>query len=150
MKAERRRFTFDIAMESEASPERLFDLLADAPLWPTWFMPVRRVEWVQPGDDGQAGSAGAVRRVAIGPIGVEEAILESAAPSHHAYQIRTVIPVTDHRADVWFRATEDGKTSILWSTSFAPKVACIGPLLAKGLRLGVRHLARALTVAAET
>jgi uncharacterized protein YndB with AHSA1/START domain len=147
---EGRRFTFDIEMESEAPPERLFNILSDAPSWPTWFKPARRVEWVRPGDDGQAGRVGAVRRVVMGPIGVEEAILESASPSHHAYQIRTTIPVRDHRADVWFRATGDGKTSILWSSSFAPKIPGTGPLLATGLRLGVRQLARALTVAAES
>jgi hypothetical protein len=140
---------FEIEFESSAHPKRLFDLLSDAPSWPTWFKPARRVEWVKSGDDGQTGSAGAVRRVFIGPIGVQEAILASEAPTHHAYQILTVFPVTGHRADVWFRGIESGKTNIYWSTSFTPKIPGTGPLLATGLRLGVERLARALIAAAE-
>jgi uncharacterized protein YndB with AHSA1/START domain len=149
-KAERRCWTFDIEVESTASPERLFGLLSDAPSWPAWFKPARRVDWVQQASDGQASGAGAVRRVHIGPIGVDEAILESQPPTHHAYQIRTTIPVRNHRADVWFRETSAGRTSILWSSSFTPTFPGTGPLLATVLRLGVQRLARALTAAAES
>src|ERR1700731_4466340 len=107
-----RRWETMLTFESSASAERLFDLLADGPSWTQWFGPARRVDWVSPRPD--ASPAIRVRRVAIGPITVREAVLEEARPWHHAYQVLTAIPVVSHRADVWF-APHDGGTTITWS-----------------------------------
>jgi hypothetical protein len=136
-------------MITTASPQRVFELLSDAPSWPTWFQAIRRVDWVQVGDDGRKGSVGSVRRVWIGPITVEEHILESIPPNHQAYGIRSTIPVNDHKAEVWL-GDIDGGTSIYWTTSFAPKIPGTGHLVMIGLRQGVKRLARALVAAAES
>jgi hypothetical protein len=140
---------FALELTSSASPERLFRLLSDAPGWPKWFGVARRVDWVRLGDDGHEGTVGAVRRVLIGPVGVEEEIVASLDPSHHAYGIKTTIPVQNHRADVWFSEV-DGTTRIVWATSFNARNPVIGRLVAVGLRIGVGRLARALTKAAES
>ena len=133
--------SFALELRSSAVPARLFALLADAPSWPDWFRPARRVEWVD-------GRVGGVRRVVIGPVAVREAILEEQAPAHHAYRICSVVPVRDHRADVWFLDQGDG-SRIRWTTSFTPRVPGTGRLLRWALRLGVERLARALIVAGE-
>lgn len=140
------RFRFEIS--SSATPDRLFQLLSDAPSWPMWFPAARRVDWVRSGNDGQRGTVGAVRRVLLGPIAVEEEILVSRAPLHHAYRINTAIPVKDHRADVWFHPVEGG-TRIVWTSSFTSGVPRMGQPIASGLRFGVSRLARALVKAAE-
>jgi hypothetical protein len=143
----RRRWGTTLTFESSASAERLFDLLADGPSWTQWFGPARRVDWVSPGAD--ARPAIRIRRVAIGPITVREAVLEEARPRHHAYQVLTTIPVVSHRADVWFVPHERG-TTITWRMSFVPLVPGTGWLVGAGLRFGVTRLARALVAGAET
>jgi hypothetical protein len=135
---------FTVELTSSASADTLFSLLSDAPRWPSWFRAARKVEWCPP----RASDEQRVRRVWIGPIGVREAVLEEQAPRHHAYAIRSTIPVTDHRADVWFHEG-GGSTSITWSSSFRAKVPGTGHLLAVALRLGVRQLGRSLIAEAE-
>ena len=137
--------TFVLNLTSSAPPERLFALLHDAPGWSQWFGPARRVRWM-PGHP--AGGAGAVRLVTIGPVTVQETVVEEVVPTLHAYSIRTVLPVCDHRADVHLVPDGSG-TRIEWSTAFRPKLPGTGALLTAGLRFGVRGLAAALIKAAE-
>jgi hypothetical protein len=136
---------FDIEIASSASTDRLFALLADAPGWPAWFRPARRVCWSseQPG-----GGAGAVRLVTIGPVTVRERVLAEEPGIHHAYSIESVFPVRDHRADVWFTSGQAG-TVIKWTSSFTPKFPGSGALLRMGLRFGVTRLAKALAAAPD-
>jgi hypothetical protein len=102
-----------------------------------------------PGSDGKTGTAGAIRQVFIGPVSVEEEVVESQSPNHHAYSIKTTIPLRDHRADVWFVESANG-TNILWTTSFTSRFVGFGRPVAVGLRFGVHRLARALVRAAES
>ncbi len=133
---------------STATPERLFGLISDAPKWPTWFRPARHVDWHPPGSTPGPGGAGAVRRVRIGPFAILEAVVAETAPTHHAYSIRSVLPVREHRADVWFRPQATG-TAIEWRVSFHPKLPGTGRLLRAGLRLGVSRMLASLIRAAE-
>ena len=50
-----------------ASPERVFEVLADSPRWTTWFKGMRRVRI-----DGAATGVGALRTVWVGPTRVQE------------------------------------------------------------------------------
>lgn len=136
---------FDIELVSSASIDQLFALLADAPGWPAWFRPARRVRWstAQPG-----GGPGAIRLVTIGPLTVRERILAEEPGIRHAYSIESVFPVRDHHADVWFTAGQNG-TVIRWNSSFSPKFPGTGALLRTGMRFGVAQLAKALVAAAE-
>jgi uncharacterized protein YndB with AHSA1/START domain len=128
-------------MHSSAPAERLFALLSDAPGWPNWFSPARRAEW--------AAGEGRVRLVGLGPLVVREVVLEETPPTHHAYSIRSVIPVREHRADVMFQPDDTGTTTITWTASFRPALPGTGGLLRLGMRAAVSALARALVKAAE-
>jgi hypothetical protein len=134
-----------LSFESRASAETLFDLLADAPSWPTWFGSARSVGWMPA---NPADSALRVRRVRIGPFSVLEAVVEESRPTHHAYQVRTVLPVRGHRADVRFHPDTRG-TRIDWTMSFEPLIPGTGRLVRLGLIFGVSKLASALISAAE-
>lgn len=136
--------TYEIRRSSTAPPERLFALLSDAPSWPTWFRPARRVEW-EPGADPP------VRLVTVAPgLTVREVVLEESAPTHHAYSIRSVLPIRDHRADVYLRARADGGTDIHWVSSMRPKIPGTGRLLRAALTTAVGGLCSALVRTAET
>jgi uncharacterized protein YndB with AHSA1/START domain len=133
---------FEVRLHSTAPSERLFALLSDAAGWLRWFRPARRAEWAD------ETATPRVRLVGVGRFVVREVVLKETPPHHHAYSIRSVIPVREHRADVRFTATDTG-TAISWTTSFRPAVPGTGPLLRLGLRRGVGALARALISAAE-
>jgi uncharacterized protein YndB with AHSA1/START domain len=130
-----------VRLHSTAPAERLFALLSDAPGWPQWFPAARRAEWA-------TDTAERVRLVGVGRFVVREVVLEETAPTQHAYSIRSLIPVRDHRADVRFSPTASG-THIVWTTTFRPAVPGTGALLRHGLRFGVQRLAAALIAAAE-
>jgi Polyketide cyclase / dehydrase and lipid transport len=55
------------ALQLAASPERVFEVLADSPSWPNWFQGMRRVRI-----DGPATGVGALRTVWVGPNRVQE------------------------------------------------------------------------------
>jgi uncharacterized protein YndB with AHSA1/START domain len=131
----------ELRLHSTAPAERLFALLSDAPGWPQWFPAARRAEW-------ETGTPDRVRLVGVGRFVVREVVLAETSPHHHAYSIRSVIPVREHRADVRFSPTATG-TQIVWTTTFRPVIPGTGALLRHGLRFGVQRLARALIGAAE-
>ena len=134
---------YEIRRTSTAPPERVFALLSDAPNWGSWFKPAKNVTW-------EAGAEPPVRLVKLAPgLTVREVVLEETEPSHHAYSIRSVIPVKDHRADVWLTATADGGTDIRWVSSCNPKLPGTGPALKLALSKAVGDLCNALVKAAE-
>lgn len=137
------KLVFEIRRSSTASPERIFGLLADAPSWPTWFTPARSVSF-------EPGAQPPVRLVKIAPkLTVREVILEQTPATHHAYSIQSVIPIKEHRADVWLSARADGGTDIRWVSSMRPKVPGTGLVLKASLSKAVGQLCRALVKAAE-
>lgn len=135
--------TYEIRRTSTAPPERLFALLADAPNWPTWFKPAKNVAF-------EPGAQPPVRLVKIAPgVTIREVIVDEAAPSHHAYSIRSVIPIKDHRADVWLTARADGGTDIRWASSMRPRLPGTGLVLKATLTKAVSGVCSALIKAAE-
>lgn len=137
------KLTYEIRRTSTASPENLFALLADAPSWPAWFKPAKNVSF-------EADAQPPVRLVKLGPgLTVREVIVEETAPSHHAYSIRSVLPIKDHRADVWLTPRTDGGTDIRWVSSMRPKLPGTGLALKAALTKAVDGLCKALVEAAE-
>lgn len=135
---------YEIRRTSTASPERIFALLSDAPGWSTWFKPAKNVSW-------EPGAHPPVRLVKVAPgLTVREVVVEETAPTHHAYSIRSVIPVKDHRADVWLTARRDGGTDIRWVSTANPTVPGTGPVVSAALKQAVAGLCKALVKAAET
>ena len=135
--------TYEIRRTSTASPERLFALLSDAPSWPTWFKPAKRMEF-------EPGAQPPVRLVKLAPgVAIREVIVEENAPIHHAYSIRSVIPIKDHRADVWLTERADGGTDIRWASSMRPKLPGTGLVLKASLTKAVSGVCKALLKAAK-
>lgn len=85
------RFSVRFSRPCRAEPETVYDLLADPAHWPQWLTSARTAEWEQPG---------VVRRIVVSGLTMRERILVSDRPHHHAYEIVSGIPVTEHRADV--------------------------------------------------
>src|SRR5699024_4771809 len=104
-----RRFSFEINRTSSAPPEVLFALETDGPSWARWARPlVWQASWTRTGDPSPAG-AGAVRRVGLWPLLMQERTLEYEPSRRHVYTLAgSHPPVRDYRAEVLFTPNESG------------------------------------------
>ena len=129
-----------VVTTSPATPEQVFDLLADAPRWREWAgSSIRESGWVT----ATTGGVGAVRRLGRRPLYTEETITEFARPHRMSYAVAG-LPVRDYRCTVEL-APHDGGTEIRWSGRFsAPR------LLARPLRALLRRTVGGFATAAAT
>ena len=132
--------TYLVVATSRATPEQVFDLLADAPRWREWAgSSIQESTWVS----GATGGIGAVRKLGRKPIYTLETITELERPHRMSYTVDG-LPVRDYRCTVELAPGGDG-TEIRWSGRFtAPR------LLAGPLRALLSHTVRQFATAAAT
>ena len=118
-----------VVTTSPATPEQVFDLLADAPRWREWAGPsIRESAWVTPMTDG----VGAVRRLGRRPVYTLETITQFERPHRMSYTVAG-LPVRDYRCTVEL-APHGGGTEIRWSGRFTAPRLLARPLRALLLR----------------
>src|SRR3982751_5621385 len=122
-------FSYEASARSAASPERVFDLLADASTWPRWLHPLVTVaRWEREGAP-PPGGVGAIRKIGRPPLFAREQIVASDPPRQLSYTILSGQPVRNYLADV--SLTPDGPgTRIIWRGTFEPVIPGTGPALA--------------------
>lgn len=131
-----------VVTTSSATPEQVFDLLADAPRWREWAgSSIRESAWV----DGTSGGVGAVRRLGRTPLYTLETITEFERPHRMSYTV-SGLPVRGYRCTVELTPIGEG-TEIRWSGRFAAPPFLSGPLRAL-LRRTVAGFAAAAAAAA--
>lgn len=135
---------YTVTVRTTATPEHVYDLLADATAWPTWAGPtITEGSWERLGDP-PPGGVGAVRRVGRRPVFGREEIVVAERPAHHAYRlVGGPNPVRNYRAAVRIEADGDG-SRITWRGEFDPLVPGTGALLARAYRSFITGLARKL------
>jgi uncharacterized protein YndB with AHSA1/START domain len=107
------RRSFVVESHSAASPEVVFDVLADGSRWQEWAGPaVPRSSWAS---GAPAGGVGAVRLLGLGPLSSREEIVEHDPPHRLAYALRSGEALHHYRAKVDLQAQPDGGTHIVWS-----------------------------------
>jgi uncharacterized protein YndB with AHSA1/START domain len=111
--------TYQVTARSDASPERVFALLADGAGWSRWAGPMVVRSWWEREGAPPPGGVGAVRRLGLGVLSSREEIVEYDAPRHLAYTWLTKFPVRDYRADVRLEPDGDG-TRVTWNGVFTP------------------------------
>src|SRR3954467_11878582 len=111
--------SYEVTARSDASPEKVFELLADGAGWSAWAGPMVVRSWWEREGDTVPGGVGAIRRLGLGALSSREEIVEYDAPRHLAYTWLTKFPVRDYRADVRLDPEGSG-TRIVWSGTFAP------------------------------
>ncbi len=125
-----RRHEIDVRVQTAASPESVFDLLADATTWPLW-SPIESVELERPGDPPPEG-VGAIRVNRRGRVTGRDEVIEVTPPRRFAYRSLSGLPVRDYIGEVDIEPTATG-ASIRWRASFFSKVPGIGGLLERGI-----------------
>lgn len=135
--------SFEIVTHSQASPEAVFAVVADAARWSEWAGPlVPRSALERPGAPEPNG-VGAIRKLGSPPFWSREEIVEHDPPGRLAYVLRSGLPVRHYRSVVDLSPT-DGGTTICWRSSFEPALAGTGRVMRAILRRTVAGFARRL------
>ena len=130
--------------ELSATPEDVFDTLADAPSWMQWFPGMRHASWITP----PPHDVGAQRRVDVSGLRVTEEFVAWERPHRWGFTFRSVnIPFT--RAGVELAElspTAAGGTHVRYTMALDPPVAvrALAPLLAPAIRRSLRQGLRGL------
>ena len=140
--------SYEVTAHSAASPERVFDLLADGAGWSRWAGAMVVRSWWEREGEPAPGGVGAIRALGLPKLGSREEIVAYDRPRHLAYVVLSGLPVKSYRADV--HVTPDGAgTRITWGGSFVPKLPGSAPLLRAFLTRTVGRFARRLAAEAE-
>ena len=144
-----RTFSFEVTRTSSAPAATLFRLETDASTWSQWAKPiVFQSGWAREADP--PGGVGAIRKVGMWPVLVQEETLEYEQDRRHVYAlVGPSTPAKDYRAEVTFTPNAQGGTEIHWQGSFTEGVRGTGPLMLAILRGAVTFFAARLVRVAE-
>ncbi|MEY8016226.1 SRPBCC family protein [Mycobacterium servetii] len=145
-----RRFTFEINRTSSAPAATLFGLVTDGANWSKWAKPiVFQSSWARQGDPAPGG-VGAIRKVGMWPVFVQEETVEYEPDHRHVYKlVGPASPVKDYRGEVTLTPNPAGGADIRWTGSFVEGIRGTGPLMRAALGGAVRFFADRLVKAAE-
>jgi hypothetical protein len=145
-----RKFSFEITRTSSAPAATLFRLEADGANWSSWAKPiVVQSSWARQGDP-PPGGIGAVRKIGMWPMLLQEETVEYEQDRRHVYKmVGPATPAKDYFGEVVFTPNATGGTDIRWAGSFIEGVPGTGPVLRAALGGAIRFLAGRLVRAAE-
>jgi hypothetical protein len=145
-----RKFSFEVKRTSSAPAATLFGLETDGANWSSWAKPlILHSSWARQGDPAPGG-VGAVRKVGLWPLLMQEETVEYEQDRRHAYTIiAPPNPAKDYFGEVVFTPNASGGTDIRWSGSFVEGVRGTGPVLRAALRGAIEIVASRLVKAAE-
>jgi len=145
-----RKFTFEINKTSTAPAATLFRLETDGANWSQWAKPiVVQSGWARQGDPAPGG-VGAVRKVGMWPMLVQEETVEYEQDRRHVYKlVGPATPAKDYVGEVAFTPNATGGTDIRWSGSFVEGVPGTGRVMRAALGGAVRYFAGRLVKEAE-
>jgi uncharacterized protein YndB with AHSA1/START domain len=119
--------TVHVTRSIPASPEAVFDLLADHANYDR-FRPIHGSELVREGDPAPNG-VGALRRIKARPLTFDEEITAYERPTRLDYLIvKLGVPFQHHGGTIRL-SPEEGGTHADWRSSFTVPVAVVGPAI---------------------
>jgi uncharacterized protein YndB with AHSA1/START domain len=145
-----RKFSFEVTRTSSAPAATLFRLVTDGANWSQWAKPiVVHSSWARQGDPAPGG-VGAIRKVGMWPVLVQEETVEYEQDRRHVYKlVGKPQPADNYHGEVVLTPTPAGGTDIRWSGSFNEKVRGTGPAVKAAMGGAVKFFAGKLVTAAE-
>lgn len=116
----------EVTARSAASPDEVYERLADASTWADW-SPMSEVV-VESGE-----GVGEIRRLTRGRTVGRDETIELVPGTRFAYRSLGGLPVRDYVATVDLTPTDDGGTEITWRSTFEPKIPLTGAILRRGI-----------------
>ena len=112
-----RHHTITAISHTAATPEVVWELLADSTTWPDW-SPVRVMSIERSAPDGGDG-VGAIRTLKTALATSREEVLEMHAPDRFRYRMLSGLPLSDYVGTVSTTRVDGGGTTITWSATFS-------------------------------
>ncbi|MBK1872743.1 SRPBCC family protein [Marinobacter sp. 1-3A] len=129
--------TFEIDETFNVPRSRVFALFADHQSFGKLLgAPVKRIK-----NSGQAdpNGLGSVRKVGIGPLGLEETVTSFEPDILIEYTITSMSPIRNHLGRIRFEDTPEGYTRVRYRITFEDRVPYTGKLLSAGLENAIRR-----------
>lgn len=112
----------------QAPPQRLFALFSDHERFGKLLgAPCTRIKSAPEGSD--PNGVGSVRRIAGGPVAIEETIVTSEAPTLIEYRVTRGGPLRNHFGRIQFNPQEGGGTELVYTIAFDPLLPLTGPAI---------------------
>jgi Polyketide cyclase / dehydrase and lipid transport len=145
-----RKFSFEVSKTSSAPAATLFRLETDGAHWAEWAKPiVFQSSWARQGDPAPSG-IGAVRKIGMWPVLVQEETVEYQQDRRHVYKmLGSERLAKDYLAEVVFTPNAAGGTDMRWSGSFIEGLPGTGPVMRAALGGAVKYFAGRLVKEAE-
>jgi uncharacterized protein YndB with AHSA1/START domain len=131
-----------------ASPETVFDTVADADTWTSWFPGMRRCTWLSP----EPHRIGSQRRVVVGPLRVDERFVVWDRPHRWGFTFTgTNLPVARAGVELVEFEADDDATLVTYTMALdpprtlTPGLRLSTPVVATTLQAGLKGLERHLT-----
>lgn len=137
-------YSIEIDETFDAPRNKVFALFADHERFGKLLgAPAKRIK---DSDQADPNGIGSVRRIGIGPIGLEETVVDFEPDVLIEYSITSLSPLRNHVGRIRFEDTADGQTRVNYTITFEDIVPFTGRLVAtaleKGIRRGIRRVPR--------
>lgn len=129
-------YTIEIQEQYDLPRDRVFALFADHQrLGDILGAPIKRIK-----DSNQAdpNGVGSVRKIGIGPIGLEETIIAFEPDSLIEYTVTSISPIRNHLGRMRFDDL-NGKTVVNYTIRFDDRIPFSGRLIGAGLEQAIRR-----------
>jgi carbon monoxide dehydrogenase subunit G len=108
-----------LAQALPATPDAIWPFITDPARMNLWSL--ARVDGISPGDGGDPGGVGALRRITVRAPGrdvaFEEVVEHAEPPRRFVYRVVRGLPLRDHRGEINVRA-QDGGSVLTWDVDF--------------------------------
>lgn len=93
---------------------------------------------IKDSDQADPNGIGSVRKIGIGPIGLEETVVGFEPDSLIEYTITSMSPIKNHFGRIRFEDAPEGKTRVNYTISFDDVIPFTGKLVQSALEQGIR------------
>ncbi len=130
------QYTIEIQETFNLPRSRVFALFADHERFGKLLgAPVKRIK---DSDQADPNGIGSVRKIGIGPIGLEETVLNFEPDSLIEYAITSPSPIRNHVGRIRFEDTAEGQTRLNYTISFEDVIPFSGKVISTALEQGIR------------
>ena len=130
-------YTIEINETFNVPRKKVFALFADHQRFGKMLgAPVKRIK---DSDQADPNGLGSVRKIGIGPLSLEETVLNFEPDTLIEYAITSMSPIQNHLGRIRFSETPDGQTQLNYTITFEDIVPFSGKVVSVALEQGLRR-----------